>query len=434
LIFFWFVWALAGVLLFLTSCSYGHRNFPGQTSGKHPKSINYVLQFDDFGSLWGDLEMAEETLQAIKKESERTNTIVVLFIHGWHHNAAPDDENLLDFAHSLESIREKLRDPLYRQSRFELTGSEDVKVIGIYVGWRGRSLPWLLDYATFWGRKATAERVGEGDLRDFLLRLNAIYRDRSTTRRESPSNTPFMGLVTFGHSFGGQVLFKVVAATLERDLILTTSFTSKPNETETKITEPLQGFGDLTVLINPALEAFQYQRIHQLSRQLAYDRRQTPLMLVLSAEFDFGRRVAFPVGRLLASVFGPATRFDQRAQWTTALGEYEPQRTHEIIKVPEAPPNKFDPRDYVKNPCKILNLDLTNITEPIAKVQLTPTANHRPFHPFIVAHVRQNLIAGHTQIFEVDLRNFLNDYVALVEGKQMLLGNDKIMRKCSTSN
>ena len=190
LIFFWVVWALAGVLLFLNACSYGHRNFAGPTSGNYPKSIDYVLQFDDFGSLWGDPEMAEKTLQAIKKESERTNTIVVLFIHGWHHNAAPDDENLLDFADSLESIREKLKDPLYRESRLELTGSEDVKVIGIYVGWRGRSLPWLLDYATFWGRKATAERVGEGDLRDFLLRLNAIYRARSTTRRESPSNTP----------------------------------------------------------------------------------------------------------------------------------------------------------------------------------------------------------------------------------------------------
>lgn len=36
--------------------------------------------------------------------------------------------------------------------------------------------------------------------------------------RRTDSKTPFMGMVTFGHSFGGQVVFKAVAETIEKEL------------------------------------------------------------------------------------------------------------------------------------------------------------------------------------------------------------------------
>jgi hypothetical protein len=112
----------------------------------------------------------------------------VLFVHGWHNDADPDNPNLKDFARSVADTRSRLSSKLnqesavYRQSRIELTGDDSLSVISIYVGWRGRSLPWYLDYMTFWGRKAAAERVGEGDLREFLGRLNSIYRDKRDLR------------------------------------------------------------------------------------------------------------------------------------------------------------------------------------------------------------------------------------------------------------
>ena len=431
---------LTGLVVFLNACSYGHREF--RQAGKFPVSVDYVLELDDFGRLW-DRNVPEKALSAIKEELKQRNTIVVLFVHGWHHNAAPDDANLRAFGESLNAIRAKLWEPLYRKSRFELTQSDDVKVIGIYVGWRGRSLPWIFDYATFWGRKAAAERVGEGDLREFLIRLNTIYRDQSAARydknaphdknaaRQKSSNVlPFMGLVSFGHSFGGQVLFKLVASTLEQELIRATSLAARPRA-RTMIKEPLQGFGDVTILVNPALEALQYDRIHQLSAQLAYDRRQTPLLLVLSAENDLARKVAFPIGRWWTALVGPATRLKQRDLWTTALGEYEPQRTHEITLVSE--PNNFAPEDYAQNPCRILDLDLTDVPT-IGGVQLTPSGpEHQPFSPFIVAHASLKVILGHTGIFEDDLRNFLNDYIAILEGKKMLLGNKDLANKCMIS-
>jgi hypothetical protein len=311
-----------------------------------------------------------------------------------------------------------------------LTGNPDITVIGIYVGWRGQSLPMPLDYATFWDRKAAAERVGDGDLREFLVRLNRIYRDRSAARERS-KRAPFMGLVSIGHSFGGQVLFKVVATTLEKELIEATRFSAASEASrrpKTTLREPLQGFGDLTVLVNPAFEALQYERIHQLNAQVVYNRRQTPLLLVLSAENDLARKLAFPLGRWVDGLIGPPFRLDQKELWTTALGEYEPQRTHEITIVTE--PSTFDAKDYVSKPCTILNLDHTSIPT-IAGVRLTPTARApQPYSPFIVAYASLQVILGHSGIFEDRLRNFLNDFVAVVEGKKMLLGDPDTVKRC----
>ena len=407
----------------LASCTLYHKNFPQKNSPFDPDS-DFVIQIDDYGSFW-DPEVPARALKKIAAESSRTNTIVMLFIHGWHHNAAVNDDNAKDFARTLCTIRRKLDDNedgkpgVYRQSRLNLTGIGDVKVIGIYVGWRGKSLPMPFDYFTFWGRKAAAERVGDGDLREFLLRLNHIYSERNATRPDS-SNRPFMGMISFGHSFGGQVLFRAVASTFEREL---TAATAQSGGTrKIRLQRPLSGFGDMTVLINPALEAFQYERIHRLSKQLEYDRDQAPLLLVLSSETDFARKIFFPLGRTLDAMFRAPFRGDQRAQWTEALGEYEPQRTHRI-DILEGPALKFDPNAYRNNRCGIVNFDLTDMPA-MSGVRLSPTSTHADkFHPFIVAYASGDVVIKHSGIFEERLRNFLNDYIAIAEGKRILLAD-----------
>lgn len=408
---------------FFASCGLYHKNFR-QTDGPFDAKADFVIQVDDYGSFW-DREIPARALQTIAEESRRTNTIVVLFIHGWHHNAATDDENLQDFARSLRLIREKLDDNvggkpgIYRQSRLNLTERGDVKVIGIYVGWRGKSLPMPLNYLTFWGRKAAAERIGDGDLREFLLRLNRIYLERNGARPHS-SKMPFMGMISFGHSFGGQVLFKVVASTIESELIETTSkSTEAPKH---RLTKPLTGFGDMIVLVNPALEAFQYERIHRLNKQIEYDRNQAPLLLIISSETDFARQFFFPLGRTLDALFRAPFRDNQRAQWTQALGEYEPQRTH-VVEILEGVPTKFDPSTYINDRCGIVNYDLTNVPA-IGGVKLSPTGNQaHPFSPFLVAYASGKVVLKHSGIFEERLREFLNDYVAIAEGKRMLLAD-----------
>jgi len=300
-----------------------------------------------------------------------------------------------------------------------LTGNGDVRIIGLYVGWRGRSLPMLLDYLTFWGRKAAAERVGDGDTKELLVRLNGIYRERLAARDRDV--VPFMGLISFGHSFGAQVLFKSVAGELERELVAA-SAGREQSGAPTKLLTPISGFGTMTVLINPALEALQYDRIHRLSRAFTYDERQTPVMLVVSSETDFARRYLFPAGRTLAMLFRAPARGEQRQMWTHALGEYEPQRTHRIEIVDEQP-LPFDADDYIAKKQAIIAFDLTNIPS-IAGVTLTPLEDTGDRHvPFLVAYASGEVVIKHSGIFEDRLRNFLNDYVAFAQGKRILLAD-----------
>lgn len=408
---------ISPIAALVASCSlYNGRVSPVETSPGTQRQ-DFTVQVDDYGRFL-DKQHADKVLQTIDSESKLENTIVVLFVHGWHHNADPTDENVRSFNESLAVVRQRLNDAgaegggLYSKSREELTGSADVKVIGVYVGWRGKSLPMPLDYATFWDRKAAASRVGQGDLREFLLRLDKIYRQRNSP---SGGRKTLMGMVSIGHSFGGQVLFSAVGPSIERELIGHTSLDGK-----SQLQEPLSGFGDLVVLINPALEAMQYDRISRLSKEIVYPPRQGPVMLVISAENDIARQKAFPLGRDVAALGRAGFQDDtERAEWTTALGEYEPQRTH-AIDLSDNSNDGFDPELYSREPCSIARYDLTNVPS-IGGVTLRPTSGREALNnPFIVAYASRKVVMGHSGIFESTLNRFLNDYVAIAEGKHFV--------------
>jgi hypothetical protein len=410
-------------LLLLSACGFAHRSHR-QAGGALLHPNDFVLQVDDHGSFW-DPEIPARALASIAQSARTTNTIVILVVHGWHHSAAPDDENATAFARILEEIRTQLDDNVdgkpgfYRRSREMLTGSGDVNIFGIYVGWRGASLPMPLNFATFWDRKDAAERVGDGDLREFLLRLNGIYR---TSYQDRLPLSPYVGMASIGHSFGAQVLFKAVSSTLEKELIDATSppGASSPRR---RLAKPIEGFGDIVVLVNPALEARQYERIRQLDAQLTYDRRQPPLLLVLSADTDVARRWFFPAGRWVDSFFNAPLRKGQADSWSQALGEYEPQRTHTIAFLPEHRESAagYYISDSPGRPCDIVNFDLTDMPT-IGHVRLAPIAGrHNPNSPFLVAYGGTELIRGHSGVFERDLHYFINDYIGITRGKRLLL-------------
>ena len=409
----------------LAGCTYNHKHFPTE-SGPLTGPDEFLVQVDDFGQFWDKGEAARALIR-VAQLAKTTNVIVVAFVHGWNHNAAPDDENLRDFAKSMADTRFRLIDAanpesaIYRASRDNLTGTENLSVVSIYIGWRGRSLPWILNYATFWDRKAIAERVGEGDIREFLLRLNGLYRNQQSERRNGKSQT-FMGLTTFGHSFGGQVLFRAVSTEIENELIARTGAHGNSDTTSSEVSD-LSGFGDLVVLINPAFEAMQFERISQLSGRIRFGKQQNPVLLVVSSAGDVARQILFPIGRQLDAIFlRPGFRPGQRALWTQALGEYEPTRTHQIDILDKHYPltPAFDPSIYLEDACSIASLDLTNVPS-IAGVRLTPNQNHRANNPFIVAHASTSVVLDHSTVFETTLRKFLNDYVAIAQGKRILL-------------
>ena len=86
-----------------------HRMHRHESVDVQPDYTLTYLEFDDFGEMWSPAQL-RAILQEIEKANEHpSGANVVLFIHGWHHNASPKDEKaekgnirgfkaLLDFA------------------------------------------------------------------------------------------------------------------------------------------------------------------------------------------------------------------------------------------------------------------------------------------------------------------------------------------------
>lgn len=420
-------WVIICIAFFLTlssvSCSYGHRPYSPKINDDLVGSL-FTIEIDDYGSFWSHNE-ADRVLRVLTDGSNNTNTVVLLYVHGWHHNAKDvKGGNLNKFKLTLEQLRVKLEQPMYVSARKTLTGSSDVSVIGIYVGWRGRSMPGFLDYLTVWGRKSAAERVGTGDLREFLSHLQKLYKKRNAKcigRSPQECQSTFMGLVLTGHSLGGQVLLKSVSPALESAMI-TASHSTSWNETLTtaSVTLPLSAVGDMTVLINPALEAYQFERLHRLNSQLTYNQLQTPVLIVVSGEGDTARQIAFPMARTVSRPFRPGFREFQKPLWHEALGEYEQQRTHRL-EVTSDPNSLSDESYHPDTDATVVEFDFTTEVN-FGGGKLKPLdGRHKPYSPIVVAYSSEKLIEGHSGIFTDTFRDFLIDYVAFIEGKRMLI-------------
>ena len=96
---------------------------------------------------------------------------IVVYVHGWKHNAADTDDNLRTFRLLLADAA---LDEQAKQKEFGLPAH---RVVGVYVAWRGRSvaLPEPFISFTFWDRKSTAQHVAEGESRVLFSRLRGFY-------------------------------------------------------------------------------------------------------------------------------------------------------------------------------------------------------------------------------------------------------------------
>lgn len=118
---------------------------------------------------------------------------VVVFVHGWHHNAQPDDANLKDFTAFVAKIEAAT---CQKQRNIECPSID-----GIYVGWRGDSVDYpigqdVLDFWTIWGRKAISRQIGQGGLAKIIAHI----------RRQHPNRN----VIVAGHSLGASALFYAV--------------------------------------------------------------------------------------------------------------------------------------------------------------------------------------------------------------------------------
>jgi hypothetical protein len=284
---------------------------------------------------------------------------------------------------------------------------------------------------------------------------------------DSPMPKRFLGMVTIGHSFGGQVLLKAITGSMEDQLqrlnsnaaYLRDAVPAKPSPNETFT---MSGIGDLVVLINPAAEASQYQRLHILSQGLNYSSLQTPLILTVSSENDKARHSLFTLGRIAGEFFTGKPHKDndvERVVEREALGVYRGHVSHLLAPVDddvklvsttikserrhcknnepcksewytwEHPPTRTEPnskpaenlaafdfsRDVVFNNVKLAALD-----EPTIRSFGDDPANYaasQPYQPFIVARASRKVIDDHSGIFTEPFLKFLIPYIAYIEEK-----------------
>lgn len=279
------------------------------------KDDGYTLGFveiDDQGQFY-ERKQAESLLKILKKEQQPQ--YVTIFVHGWHHNAKEEDINVKRFKENLKET--KLRNPTF-------------KVTGIYVGWRGETISFPgLRLLSFWDRKLVSEEVGRNALSDFLLRVETAVNSKSPGQNR---------LLTIGHSLGASVIFNALHQ------VLLERMTQPDND------EPRLGFGDLVVLVNPALEAIRYTTLREATqryhREHGFKDSQNPLLIIASSESDSTIKDTFSLVRTLSAAFEDHMSFaaDEEtaappplalSEWeldTTSVGHVDQFITHRLEK------------------------------------------------------------------------------------------------------
>jgi dienelactone hydrolase len=450
--------ALFLAISFFSGCAF-YRSGRQSTSALSWRSTDRydlgIIELDDQGWLWSRKDAAVVIEEIRKKVLQGPSTIVV-FVHGWHHNAAEDDCNLESFKRVLERLDAESQLEVYRKARKKFYKSEELRTIGLYIGWRGASLPGLADYGTFWDRRPAAIRVGHGDLPEVFARLQQIYEEG----KQRPDS--YTGLVTLGHSFGGQVVFAAVS-----DQLKAHAAAAVPMDSIAQSAAPIiDGFGDLTVLVNPACDSAVYNAIDAMTRRQKYSPMQPPVMMILSSEGDVPNRTFFPIGRALSVIDEPRGQLDEYDQKIRAMGWVRSQLTHCLAvdggagcfgapaRIERLDATKYRPSaadsgasDAIRKKCPeayAIGLDkedaLRNVgawteehLEHPERIQLAgPLAiggtrfyaldpEIDPNNPFTVVKMTRDISSGHNDMFNEKLVDFLIRYAAGTQIKRMAI-------------
>ena len=419
--------AIVVALMLFAGCAHyrpGAQTKPLEVIQHAPEYDLGIVELDDQGWFY-DRGDAARVLDLVKREADANGAVIAVFVHGWHHSSGRNDGNLTDFKKVLVDIHDLLQNQIFVEARKQIIPGAKNRVVGVYVGWRGRSLPSSLDYATFFDRRDAAVRVGTGDVPELFSRLQEIYATHNGPRQGG--GWDFTTLVTMGHSFGAQVVFSAVAdrfKTSIADEIAVDQFGGG-----TQIDE-IKGFGDLVVLVNPAHEASIYESIHRLTRQQHYQPTQLPILLTVSSEGDWPNRNAFPFGRTLGTRHEPKGVGDQRSQKIRTLGHHKPHISHCLTLNSGPPCRGFPAKPAPPQVPSILPSRLFTLRPEFIEMARDRSVGTMSFYsvgdpidpnnPFLVAKATTPVVADHNDMFNSNLVEFLVNYVAGAQLKRVL--------------
>lgn len=389
------------------------RRFSVQEHGAAASADNYLLGFvelNDQGHMH-DRHQLQVLMQHLEKEVETNDLLLVVFVHGWHHNAGFDQDN------GQEDMNvEKFRGVLKRMSTFEAldsrkTGHKRRKVAGVYVGWRGESVdvPLLKDL-TFWDRKNTADKVGHGAVTEVMTRLDRLRRFKN--RADGKNDDNLTRLIVIGHSFGGAV----VQAALSQ--IMMERFVQKNFRADTSVCNT-GGFGDLVVLLNPAFEASLYKPLRDMAAGCqSYSASQLPVLAILTSESDWATRYTFPIGRGFSTLFEDYSGDSSWSADRNTVGHHEDYITHDLeyVDYGSAVPAPITTQQDYSELSRVLGQwvnDKAGGHIPFPGSELIRRERSTARNPYLVVRVHKQIIPDHNEIYGQRVMDFLRHLILL---------------------
>jgi hypothetical protein len=395
------------------------------------------IEFDDQGQVFERQQM-DAVLNILNERAASQDLLMVVFVHGWKHSAAPGDGNIDTFREGLERLSE-LESRISRK-----TGVQERQVVGIYLGWRGGSveLPGVKELS-FWDRKNTAHKVGHGGVTEVVSRLEQVRRTKGALVGEQGRSRT--RLVVIGHSFGGAVVYSALSQ------ILMTGFVDTVGPAG--VSTDVKGFGDLVVLINPAFEATLFAPLSDMANERrTYFASQLPVIAILTSEADDATKRAFPIGRWFSTFFekhreesrkngvtGEDEVIDQQKANITAVGHFEPYRTHYLRAAGEPGAETPDQPSVEASLKRFFDVG-SNWEEdaPSSKIEfegsvLERTSSSAGRNPYLVIRVNAELIRDHNDIGDPRIASFIRQLI-LIAGQSADLEERQLMRKRAPGN
>lgn len=288
-------------------------------------TTNYLLglvEFDDQGWLWNRKQM-DAVLDSLASEDSTNGLLIMVYVHGWKHNAAWDDDNVAMFRTNLTELAEMERQ-LSRDG-----GGKPRRVAGVYVGWRGLSSNiGVFSQLSFWDRKNTAHEVGRGGVTELYSRLEDLRNNSRVLHAREPGRKQTQ-LIIIGHSFGGALTYSALAP-----LLVERAVQSSSNQSVGTV----KGFGDLVVLINPAFEAARFEVLYNITTNRHWYSTNQPVNLVIfTSKSDNATKFWFKLGRRSSTLFEKYRDSDQKNANQTAIGHDAPFITHDLVYLTNNP-------------------------------------------------------------------------------------------------
>jgi hypothetical protein len=391
------------------------KRFPGQqrASDDHKAKVgrDYRLsfvEFDEKGDFWDRAQLAFAASH-IKRSPKPV--LLVIFIHGWHHNAADRSAKSKN-----PGDVETFRCLLSQLAASESTSTLDVH--GVYLGWRGRLMQGPLDYFTFLDRKAAATRIAGTPVTETIFELIRQARLRAPGASKS---------VVIGHSFGALVLEKAMAQAVAGSVLAQDAQAGGGT---------FNAPADLVLLVNSAAESIYAKELNDMFRGISHRGHinpERPLLISLTSETDTATSGWFPRGTFLPNLFarrhydwkgrGPANvNVSQHDYLTTTPGHQKWLFTHRIVGDGTPPPpsrkaTRPDLRDaetcITGNPAFEENLQhprgMVFATSDPAQPQRFEWWRIRPLPadkrtPYWIMQVPPQIIHGHSPVFTAEGR------------------------------